>query len=140
MPPQARGGSRGRRDPSLLEQQQQEAEQARTLVGQPTDGGEDEPDELDENMQVLFEGDTVRTGVSIPVSLAGMDRYSLIQSEATAHVLDGETGLDTAARARAAMRISFFASIEELEDDLARFSEEQAANQARIDAALRRGQ
>lgn len=132
MPPQSRTTSRGRRDPSLLDQQQEALAQDDIVDAAPV---EDE-DQIDQEMTILFEGDTVRAGVSIPVTLGEMDRYSLVQSEVTAQVREGETGFDTAARARLAMRVNFFSNLDELEEDLETYAAQKAAEQEQIDRAL----
>lgn len=132
MPPQSRTTSRGRRDPSLLDQQQEALAQDDIVDAAPA---EDE-DQIDQEMTILFEGDTVRAGVSIPVTLGEMDRYSLVQSEVTAQVREGETGFDTAARARLAMRVNFFSNLDELEEDLETYAAQKAAEQEQIDRAL----
>lgn len=135
MPPQKRAAARGRRDPDLLNEGQQ-IEQA---LDTPEGVEEDEQGYDDNDVQVLFEGDHVRVSVSIPVTLAEMDRYSIVQAEAQAFVRDGEGGIDTAGRALAAMRYSFAATVESMEDDLHAYEEQQAAIAARVDRQVRTG-
>lgn len=137
MPPQKRAAARGRRDPSLLEGDQALQHTA------DLEGGEDPDDDGqgydDNDVQVLFEGDHVRVSVSVPVTLGDMDRYSIVQAEALAHVQGDEGGVDTAGRALAAMRYSFFATVEQMEDDLRAYQEQQAADAARVDRQVRTG-
>jgi hypothetical protein len=135
MPPQKRAAARGRRNPDLLDQDQQ-VEQA---LGSPEGDEEDQPDFDSNDVQLLFEGDHVRVSVSIPVTLAEMDRYSIVQAEAQAFVRDGESGIDTAGRALDAMRYSFATTIESMEDDLRAYEEAQAAAAARVDRQVRTG-
>lgn len=118
--------TRGRRDPQLLAQQQAEA--AQQLAEESLD------QELDERGQLLYDGESVTFSASLPVTLEGADRYSLIGGEAHCVVQPDEDPEVTGSRARLAVRIQIMEGVDELEQDLDRLAEERAARRARLES------
>lgn len=131
MPPASRSNARGRRDPGLLNEQA--AEQAAQDLPDDQDLPEDgfEPD-----IVLLYEGETISSHISVPVTLGSMDRYSIVQAEVHCTVQNGELDQITAARARAMARQQFFAQVEEMEEDLRAYAEQEAERETRLNRAV----
>lgn len=132
MPPASRSSARGRRDPSLLA-----AEQAAEQATQDLPDDEDEPDDgFEPDIVLLYEGETVTSHISVPVTLGGMDRYSIVQAEVHCTVQNGEPDQITAARARAMARQQFFAQVQEMEEELRIYAEQEAERETRLNRAV----
>ena len=132
--PQQPAARRGRRDPNLLQGDQTGLALAQDSVGGPGEDGVVEEPEI----TLLYEGDSITATLSAPVTFEGMDSYSLAGGEAHVTVQPGEDGYHAAARARAAVRMQFFDQIDEMEESLAAYAEQKAAEAAAIQAQLDR--
>lgn len=120
---------KGRRNPALLQPDGNAGPQI-DLTEQHTEDMDDPRDGGATEFHLLDEGDFITVSATIPVVLEGHHKESYFGSKVTVRVREDEAAEFAAARGRSVAMGSILDQVEEAEDGLRRYEEQQAARLA----------